>query len=568
MKKQGGDNLGRPTMGRADGLGASGPVDGEYKVYGMSAAEYARQAQSPFVGPQHSKRKKMIIASLGVMGLLFLGYNLVQDYLFQRLEHFQLPEIAYPADPGGDHAYVSSDCWFEVPAGNSVSCGFLFTRQEKKQAGDPRIILPVMIRKAPSPGPKEKPVFFVSGGPGGAVLMERAIDRVFYWADQQPWLSNRDLIVLEQRGTGFSHPSLDCPGLRREMALAYQDRDQIEGLSARVHEIREECAQPLRQAGYYFSEFNSAATARDIFNLQKALGIEKAVLYGISAGGRVALEALRLNPDRIEALLLDSPLPTGGRVVGETLDGILPVFLKLESVCNNETDLECDADDLIAKANKIYRQPFKVVSVINPLNGHSQDVQIGKWQLLNAVQYGISYRDWRPDLVRNLMKSKVEDSGTLHWIGQIALQLNMDLSFNRGVFEVFSCMDENRIGSDLGKAGRSRGGAFLGGLSMLTREPVIYRKDCADWGIYRSRNRHEPVTSDVPVLILSGEMDLVTVPALNRAAAERLTNAVVMAFPESGHGVLFEQENPCAKTVVSDFLKRGSVKTDLACLHE
>jgi hypothetical protein len=78
-------------------------------------------------------------------------------------------------------------------------------------------------------------------------------------------------------------------------------------------------------------------------------------------------------------------------------------------------------------------------------------------------------------------------------------------------------------------------------------------------------NENEPVTSDVPVLVLAGEFDPITPPAWGRQAAETLENSFYYEFPAIGHGASFE---PCPRGMMIEFLSDPSVAPDASCAEE
>ena len=81
---------------------------------------------------------------------------------------------------------------------------------------------------------------------------------------------------------------------------------------------------------------------------------------------------------------------------------------------------------------------------------------------------------------------------------------------------------------------------------------------CAEWGVAPAdAAEREPVVSDVPTLILTGEFDPITPPAWARLAAETLTNSYYYEFPGLGHGVM--RSNRCGFQIGHQFLAQYSV---------
>ena len=75
---------------------------------------------------------------------------------------------------------------------------------------------------------------------------------------------------------------------------------------------------------------------------------------------------------------------------------------------------------------------------------------------------------------------------------------------------------------------------------------------------------YEPVVSDVPALVLSGEVDPVTPPTWGEAVARHLRNARHITVPSTGHGVV---ATGCGQQLVRQFIERGSAADlDASCI--
>jgi pimeloyl-ACP methyl ester carboxylesterase len=75
---------------------------------------------------------------------------------------------------------------------------------------------------------------------------------------------------------------------------------------------------------------------------------------------------------------------------------------------------------------------------------------------------------------------------------------------------------------------------------------------------------YEPVQSDRPVLILSGEADPVTPPSWGDHVARHLPNSRHIVAPGTGHGVM---SAGCGMRLIGEFLEAGNVADlDASCL--
>jgi pimeloyl-ACP methyl ester carboxylesterase len=107
-------------------------------------------------------------------------------------------------------------------------------------------------------------------------------------------------------------------------------------------------------------------------------------------------------------------------------------------------------------------------------------------------------------------------------------------------------------------AARETAGTLLGDYRIRQQQ-----RACADWprGSVPA-DVHEPVRSEVPVLLFSGERDPVTPPEFGARVAARLANSRHIVVPHGAHGA----DGPCAEGIVAAFVERGTLQgLDAAC---
>jgi len=90
-------------------------------------------------------------------------------------------------------------------------------------------------------------------------------------------------------------------------------------------------------------------------------------------------------------------------------------------------------------------------------------------------------------------------------------------------------------------------------------------KACAIWPRGNVDDSYfEPVTSDVPALVLSGDLDPVTPPGWGDAVATHLKRARHITLPATGHGVL---ATSCGQELIRRFIELGSADgLDVSCV--
>ena len=78
----------------------------------------------------------------------------------------------------------------------------------------------------------------------------------------------------------------------------------------------------------------------------------------------------------------------------------------------------------------------------------------------------------------------------------------------------------------------------------------------------------EPVASDIPVLIFSGEVDPVTPPELGEEVASHLTNSKHVIIPHGAHGPDGLTNVDCLDKVMLQFLAKGNARDlDTTCVE-
>ncbi|MCA9906963.1 MAG: alpha/beta fold hydrolase, partial [Anaerolineae bacterium] len=132
-------------------------------------------------------------------------------------------------------------------------------------------------------------------------------------------LANHELVIFDQRGTGYSEPSLACPE-SEELMLSTLDEDldseQSKGL---LLQMVTACHDRLRGEGIDLAAYNSRENAADVDDLRRALGYDQWDLYGISYGTRLAQTVMRDFPDGVRSVVLDSTYPLSADLTVDTI---------------------------------------------------------------------------------------------------------------------------------------------------------------------------------------------------------------------------------------------------------
>jgi pimeloyl-ACP methyl ester carboxylesterase len=159
-----------------------------------------------------------------------------------------------------------------------------------------------LVLRGPSPATRA-PIVFLMGGPGVPASTIARIPPYFTLFQRLQKLA--DVVLVDQRGTGASAPTLDCP------AGAPPDPGFLVGmddLSRALSTSNAACARSLRDRGIPLEAYSPMAIAVDLERVREALGAERLALLGFSYGTRLALEYARRFPARVDRVALQGPL--------------------------------------------------------------------------------------------------------------------------------------------------------------------------------------------------------------------------------------------------------------------
>lgn len=197
-----------------------------------------------------------------------------------------------PDAPGDDPPVVT---WGDCPAGFESECARVPVPLDWNDPDGDDIEILVSRRPAPVQ-PARNQLVLVTGGPGNSghhFAGEGTVDRL---ADVLP---DTEVYVIEHRGVGYS-TQLTCPA---------QQTDASPGGPLVTADEIPACAQYLDEAydgGLSgFSVSNAARDIQHVMSLTRADG-KRQFLFGASYGTYLAQRFLRLFPDEIDGVILDS----------------------------------------------------------------------------------------------------------------------------------------------------------------------------------------------------------------------------------------------------------------------
>ncbi|HEX6748411.1 MAG TPA: alpha/beta fold hydrolase [Longimicrobium sp.] len=407
-----------------------------------------------------------------------------------------------------------------LPGVGAARCGTLEV-WENREARSGRTI-PIRFAVIPATGTATRdPVVPIPGGPGSGTV-EQAAGMAGELAELR---DARDILLVDLRGAGGSN-LLDCEMYGPRLA------DYL-GAFYPAERVRR-CAERWRGRAD-LSRYNNDASADDLDEVRAALGYERLNLYGTSAGTRTALVYMRRHPDRVRSAVLHGVVPTDAAMPLHTapdaqraMDGVLGECAR-EPACN--AAFPALGDDLrVVVVARLERGPVEV-TVTDPATGEPVRMPLSRDLFAEGVRY-MTYSGSSASLVPAVLHQAAR--GDLGPAAEQALFSRREIvnSGSHGVYLSFTCAEDVPF-VDAAEAARMAAGTFLGGYRVRDQKAA-----CAAWPVPPvAREFLQPVRSDAPVLVLTGEWDPATPPSAGEEALRTLPNGRHVVVPSGAHAL-------------------------------
>ena len=460
-------------------------------------------------------------------------------------------------------AIATTACRFEPPAGYEVRCSDLVVPQDRSKLGGTKLALHVAVFHLLGAVVEPDPVLYLEGGPGGHAL--RGAEFAFS-ARFANIAHTRDVVIFDQRGTGFSVPALECVELTE--LFRTQMGERLPGATTQ-HEQRgalARCFELWQSKGYDLASFNSIESAADIADLRGALGVQSWNLLGVSYGTRLALTALRLQPAGVRSVVLDSTYPPEVDATAEFADRAWAAMTHFFKACDADTTCRQNSPGLAARFWALVRQldatPLSFEAT-DPIAEIRHDVIFGGDSLIGLLFQALYSPSWftaMPRVVAELEKGNVATTAVL--VGAGLAQLGF---LSIGAHVAVQCREELAFSDPVAVAGATQRRPELAGFinEQLLDGPAGPQTCALSATGSAPSEEAAAVLTTAPMLVLAGEFDPVTPSAWGEAVAARNPNASFALFPGLGQGVSLGQG--CPNDVVLAFLDQPNKPPDMSC---
>lgn len=416
-------------------------------------------------------------------------------------------------------------------------CGRIAVPESRRSKGGRTIELKVVVLPAtgdPARREEDAITFLAGGGVMPATRYAPFLARVL-----QPLRGTRDIVLVDQRGTGESGPlNCDLPSPIFD-AEAYADRTRY------VAAVKS-CADSLSSQAD-LRAYNTVEAMHDLDAVRSMLGYRQWSLWGVSYGTKAARVYLRQYPERVRVAVLYGVVPLAFSMWSDMAAAERAMLRTILQRCQADAACAARHPELDSKLAQVRRRlatsphRFQVKAAGRQLDGVIDDRAFV--QLLSARLSSTRDSATIPGLI--------ERAHGGDYAGLTAGLDGQPAPIPSGVYHAIACSEERPL--------------WQAGDPVVDGDWLAHERDaCSVW----PRAGHDdafwqPVSSVVPVLLVTGEDDHITPPAYAERVAATLTGARLLRIPNAAHGDI----NPCIGGLFVQALQTGNVAgLDAGCI--
>lgn len=394
------------------------------------------------------------------------------------------------------------------------------------------------------------PVFFLAGGPGQAATEHATTVN----ATLREVRKQRDVILVDQRGTGKSNPLSCLDKTGKEMPV--DDLDPAD--PAALADYARECAHSLaNRADPRF--YTTTEAVQDLEAVRDALGADTINLVGVSYGTRLAQQYAAKYPQHTRTIVLDGVAPND-LVVGGEFAHTFENALALQSAqcqklpaCKQRyaNDLRVQLRNVMAR---LETAPVEV-EYRDPTTGESKRDTVTA-DTVTALATMFSYAPQSAALLPLVIDEA--DQGRYGPLMSLAQLMTKSIGgqMNRGMQWSVLCAED---------ADRYRDDATAADTVLGAEVARMMFAACQSWPTgKRPADFNAPFKSSVPTLLLSGELDPVTPPSYGERVVKGLSKGRHQVLRGQAHNV---SAIGCMPKLLGQFIETADAKAlDTKCL--
>jgi pimeloyl-ACP methyl ester carboxylesterase len=419
----------------------------------------------------------------------------------------------------------------DLPIPGGYRCGSLRVPFERNDEGVGKTSVGFAVRPRDDRSkPSAGAIFAVEGGPGySSTGTATAYEHLF-----GDLLDTRELVLVDQRGTGRSQP-IEC-------------RDLQQGKGPELITFPE-CA---RRLGERTGSYRTEAIADDVDDVREALGYDRISLYGDSYGTFLAQSYAYQHRQHLDALVLDSAYPLAGE--SGWYPSIPRTGIRLMSLaCERSDECEGDAGKRLQRLVDHLRDTGRDVgALMDAIAGAGSGPDAGHY-FLDVDEAGQALMNGDPKPWRKLTE---EGKPAYHHPRFYARPAEMAISCNDYSLLWDREASEAERREQLEQAIRDQEPEAFAPftpreIALSSELAYLY---CITWpqptDAYEPPKPDDAKPPDVPTLVVAGEFDNITTPHEGRLVADEFPNSTYYTVPGAGHvSSLYDGHSPEARKI-------------------
>jgi len=445
---------------------------------------------------------------------------------------------------------LTNDCSFSKDLNlvtRKISCGVLSVPENHNNPKGKQIYLAYLIIKSRTAINKEYPLIYLTGGPGGKALTKSRIESFM----RSPFRDNRDIILFDQRGVGYSSALLNMDN--EIFQILAKDLSSTEELNEMLKLVTS-TKQKIEINGTELSNYNTYQNAKDVGALMTHLGYKKYNILGASYGTTLGRVIQELYPEKLHSVIHNSPSPVDSDFLVARLKSYQLALQRLFNWC--ETDAQCSKNysslalDYVEALTNLKCDPIILHMNNDTFTINAQD---GLYFIRRLL-----YINRSKELVpRLIMALKNRDSNFLSNIVQFEKRNIGNLNFS--MFLAMSHYNTNTFSA----------------INSIYKDTSIFPVKMGFFNSFYTsgKNWHKKnietntslKNSDVPTLISVNYYDPVTPPKNGHTIMKKLTNGQLLILDEGGHGRINNQD--CLDNTFKRFMDNPKKELDTSCLN-
>lgn len=417
---------------------------------------------------------------------------------------------------------------------HEARCGVLKRPLDPARPAGTQIDLHFAVLPAVARNKKPDPVLFFAGGPGqSAIELAGPLSNLL-----ARFLNRRDVVLIDQRGTGLSAPLVCEPDSPSQPLRESAD-------PARQAAQLQRCREKLQKLPHGdLRQFTTTIAMADADAVRRALGVQQVNVMGGSYGTRAVLEYMRQFPQSVRRAVIDGVAPPDMALPASFSPDAQAAFDALLADCTSQPACAQRYPALREQWQALLASLPREVSVQHPVTGQTEQLTLTRDMLASLVRLPL----YAPALASALPYA-ISETGQGRFTALLGVTTAL-MSGSRSIdlamgmhFSVVCAEDMPRVAATSDRPGADFGEATL----------AMYRSACDGWprGSVPAAFYTVP-PAPAPTLVMSGAIDPVTPPRHGARVAQALgAQARHVVVPNAGHGTM---SLGCLRDVVFRFV--------------